>query len=255
MRDYRIIPTLLLKNGQIVKGEQFKNHQYIGSPINTVCIFNELKADELFILDIDASINQKEPDYELLSTIGVRSFMPLAYGGGITSVDQARRVLSLGFEKVVINNSALNTPSLIDEMAKRFGSQAIVVSIDYINQGNTNIVTSHLNQEKLDVDLLEWAKECQSRGAGELLMTCVSREGTYQGFDSETIERIGKELTIPLICQGGANSLQSIHEVVQQNKASAVAVGSMFVYSKHKEGILISYPEEKSRVFHAFKNN
>jgi cyclase len=241
----RIIPALLLCNESLVKTVRFGKFTYVGDPANTVRIFNELEVDELLLLDISASREQRGPNIKVLEDIANECFMPLGYGGGIRSLDQAKAVFDIGFEKVAINTSAAENPSLINEIASHYGSQAVIVSIDVNTSllGNRTVLTlggKHNSQR----DLVLWAKEAESLGAGEILLTSIDREGTWAGFDLDLVRSVTDAVTIPVIAHGGAGTNDHITQVLEQAKASAVALGSMVVFQKKGMGVLVNFPEQ-----------
>ncbi len=244
MHRARVIPILLLKEEGLVKGQQFKNHQYIGDPINVVKIFNEKEVDELVFFDISATMLKRDPDYNLIAEIAGEAFMPIAYGGGIKKMSQIEKIYALGIEKVVINSEAFYNPKLITEASKSAGSQSIVVSLDikksffggyevYVNNGKVNT-----NQ-----DPVSYAKKIQDLGAGELIVCSIDREGTQKGYDLKLVDMISSEVDIPVIASGGAGILQDFADIINNTSASAVAAGSMFTfYGKHR-AVLITYPK------------
>ena len=238
----RVIPVLLLHGKSLIKTLQFGKFQYIGDPANTVRIFNELEVDELAFLDIKAARERTDPDLDMLRDVSKECFMPLSYGGGITQINQAKKVFEIGFEKVIINTAAYKTPELVTEIAQIYGSQAVVVSIDV---GQTLFRRPQLrSQGGRTMQLnspLEWAREMQERGAGEILLTSMQREGTYKGFDLNLIAKISAAVDIPVIAHGGAGSVNDIRHAVDHG-ASAVALGSMVVFQKKGMGVLISFP-------------
>ncbi|MCG6533117.1 MAG: AglZ/HisF2 family acetamidino modification protein [Syntrophales bacterium LBB04] len=242
----RVIPCLLLRNESLVKTVRFDKFGYIGDPANTCRIFNELEVDELTFLDISASKQGGAPNYRVLSDIANECFMPVSYGGGISSVAIAERVLKLGFEKVVLNTHSLNNPTLITEVSGAFGSQSVIVSIDvkttFWGRQNCRGRSGSVDSKRHPVD---WAKEVQQRGAGEILLTSIDREGTWGGFDIELIRHVTDAVSIPVIAHGGAGSLQHIGEAIKIGHASAVALGSMVVYQKQGMGVLVNFPDEK----------
>ncbi|MBI9087695.1 MAG: imidazole glycerol phosphate synthase subunit HisF [Desulfobacterium sp.] len=242
----RIIPCLLLRNGSLVKTKRFGKFNYIGDPANTCRIFNELEVDELTILDISASKEKRIPSYNVLQEITNECFMPVSYGGGISSVKAAERVFKMGFEKVILNSSALKNPHLIRELSKAFGSQSIIVAIDvkknFIGKQQCRGVSGKLNSKKLP---MEWAKQVQDLGAGEILLTSIDREGTWSGFDLELVKSVSDAVTIPVIANGGAGCINHIGEAVKLGNASAVALGSMVVYQKKGMGVLVNFPDKK----------
>jgi imidazole glycerol-phosphate synthase subunit HisF len=241
----RIIPCLLLRDGSLVKTVRFRRPAYIGDPINTVRIFNELEVDELAFVDICASVRRQAPDLKVLQQIADECFMPLAYGGGIRDVASAERILQIGFEKLIVNSAALENPQLITELARRFGSQAVIVAIDVAQAafGGYRVV-SHSATRAQSVKPLEWAREAERRGAGELLLTSVQREGTWAGFDVGLTARVTAAVGVPVIAHGGAGGIAHIGEVVHQGGASAVALGSLVVYQSKGMGVLVNFPDK-----------
>jgi cyclase len=241
----RVIPVLLLKDESLVKTIQFGKYGYIGDPINTCRIFNELEVDELCFLDISASSEKKEPDYKILQEIANECFMPLSYGGGIDSFAKAENVFRIGFEKIIINSAAFTHPEVITEIARVYGNQAVVVAVDVRKNfwGKYEVfgVSGTVNQKKNPVD---WVKEVEALGAGEILLTSIDREGTWKGLDTELIRKVTDNTSLPVIAHGGAGSLQHIGEAVKNAHASAVALGSMVVYQKQGLGVLVNFPDK-----------
>lgn len=240
----RVIPCLLLKDGGLVKTVKFRKPAYIGDPINTVRIFNELEVDELAFLDITASVEGRAPDYELLRDIANECFMPLAYGGGIRDVAAGEKILQIGFEKLVLNSAALETPELITALAKKFGSQAVIVAIDARKKILGGYRVERRSGTQHDArDPVQWAREVESHGAGEILLTSIDREGTWSGFDLELISRVVAAVGIPVVANGGAGSVADIGAAVHEGRASAVGVGSMVVYQNKGMGVLVNFPD------------
>lgn len=241
----RVIPTLLLKNSGLVKSERFKNFKYLGDPVNIVKIFNDKEVDEIMILDILASKENREPQYELLKDIAGEAFMPLGYGGGLNSVAQIRKILTLGFEKVCLNSTALKRPELISESADVFGSSTIVVAMDVKkNFWGKYEVFDHTTGKTLG-NPVEWAKKIQLLGAGELIVNSVDKDGTMSGYDIDLIRSISAVTHIPLIASGGAQSVKDLEEAVKKGGASAAAAGSFFVFQGPHRAVLVSYPSEQ----------
>ncbi len=242
----RIIPCLLLREESLVKTVQFKKPSYIGDPINTVRIFNELEVDELAFLDIMASRNKSKPSFDVLQTIADECFMPLSYGGGLRDVASADRIFQIGFEKVILNTALFERPELISEISKRFGSQSIIVAIDVKKSvWGKYCVTCRSGTEVRKRHPVAWAKEIESRGAGEILLTSIDREGTWKGFDVELIEQVSSAVSVPVIAHGGAGNVVDIGEVVKRGKASAVGLGSMVVYQRKGMGVLVNFPDSE----------
>ena len=242
----RVIPALLLRGESLVKTRRFGKFTYVGDPCNTVRIFNELEVDELAFLDIDASRSGRSPNMSLLAEIADECFMPLSYGGGIRTLDDARRIFDVGFEKVVLNSSALADPELISRIAGRYGSQAVIVSIDVKRDlFGRERVWSLGGSRAVPMAADQWAREAEGRGAGEILLTAIDREGTWAGFDVPLTRRVAEAVNIPVIAHGGAGSIGDIAEAVHQGQASAVAVGSMVVFQKQRMGVLVNFPDEE----------
>jgi cyclase len=245
MRRVRVIPVILLYEGRVVKSYQFKNLKYIGDPINTVKIFNDLQVDELVILDIQCSRDNTNPNFKLIEQIAGECFMPVAYGGGIKSVQEAKTIFSLGIEKVILNSYAYYNPELIGEISSFAGNQSVIVSIDYKKNifGKLNIYTNG-GRKKQNKDFFKYVKEVEEKGAGECLLTCIDRDGTREGYDLSTIKKVSSLLKIPVIANGGANDLNDFYRAIKEGNASAVAAGSMFVFVKGRDSILINYPSQ-----------
>jgi len=245
MIDTRVIPCLLLKGRGFVKTKKFENPRYLGDPINILKIFNEKEAHELVILDITATIERRKPNFSYLSEMAGECFMPLAYGGGITSVEDIKRILSIGFEKVVINSSAYRKPKLIKQASNIFGSQSIVVSIDAKKDilGRYDVYTrsgTHSTKNRPN----EFAIQMETMGAGEILITSIERDGTMSGYDIPLIKSISNAVSVPVLSCGGAGNLHDFSNAIKQGGASAVVAGSMFVFHGKQRGILISFPDD-----------
>jgi len=241
----RVIPCLLLKGTGLVKTTRFKNPKYVGDPINTVRIFNEKEVDELLFLDIEATNSEKDPNYELLTEIANECFMPLAYGGGIRTLEQAKRIFNIGVEKVAINSAAHTNKNLIREIAAIFGSQAVIGVIDVKkNLWGKYKVVSNSTRKTHKLSPVEWARELEDMGVGEILLTSVDREGTWSGFDLELTALVSTSVKVPVIAHGGAGSIEHLLSAIKYGKASALAIGSMVVYQKNGFGILVNFPEK-----------
>ncbi len=242
----RVIPCLLLKNESLVKTVKFKEYNYIGDPVNTVRIFNELEVDELMFLDIFASKEDRNINLKILADIANECFMPLSYGGNIKSLEDAKKIFDIGFEKVVINSNSFNNLKLVEDIAKYFGAQSVVGSIDVKNSffGNQKVY-SHHGRKKQSAGIVDWVKQLENSGAGELLITSVEREGSWDGYDIELVKSITDSVRVPVIANGGCGKVEHIAEVVKQANASSCAVGSMVVYQKKGMGVLINYPKKE----------
>jgi cyclase len=240
----RIIPCLLLRDASLVKTVRFSTFDYIGDPANTCRIFNELEVDELTFLDITASREQREPNDDVLQEIADECFMPLAYGGGIRSVKTAERILRIGFEKIILNTHPFADPAIITDLARAFGSQSVIAAIDVKkNLFGTYQVCARSGTENRKRHPVVWARELESRGAGEILLTSIDREGTWKGFDIELTAQVAAAVSIPVIAHGGAGTVAHIGEVVKKGLASAVALGSMVVYQGKDRGVLVNFPD------------
>lgn len=241
----RVIPALLIREGCLVKTVRFGRFSYVGDPCNTVRIFNELEVDELFVLDITKDRSKRGPDFRLVSDLADECFMPLGYGGGIRSLDDASCIFATGIEKVVINTAAISRPQLISEIANVYGSQAVVVSIDVKSDFfGTEIVKSASSLRPSSwPDPVAWAQEVVRLGAGEILLTSIDHEGTWDGFNLDLLRRVSNAVTVPVIAHGGAGCLHDISDAVFIGGASAVALGSMVVFQKKGKGVLVNFPE------------
>lgn len=239
----RIIPVLLLKGNGLYKTVRFKNPVYVGDPINTVKIFNEKEVDEIVLLDIGASLEGREPNYERISEIAGEAFMPLAYGGGVRTVEQAKKLLSLGVEKIVLNSAAVEDPDFVKVLSAEVGSQSVVVSVDVRKTlfGKYHIAWKN-GQKTRSQAPLDWARQVTELGAGEILIHCIDRDGVMQGCDTDLIRAVSHELSVPVIGCGGAGSVGDLADVLRAG-ASAAAAGAMFVFQGKHRAVLISYPE------------
>lgn len=245
MLKTRVIPCLLLKNGGLVKTFQFDKPKYVGDPINAVRIFNEKEVDEIVILDITATPEKREPNFELIKDLASQAFMPLAYGGGITNIHQIEKLFSIGIEKVVLDTIVSTNPNLIKQASDIAGSSSVVVCMDVKSKlfGKPTVFN---NAGKVDTkqDPIQFAKKMQELGAGELIFNSIDRDGMQKGYDLAMIERISQAIDIPLVALGGAATLDDFRKAVDYG-ASAVAAGSMFVFHGKHKAVLITYPEYK----------
>jgi cyclase len=239
----RVIPCLLLLKKGLVKTIKFKDPVYLGDPINVVKIFNDKEVDELIFLDITATLEGRQPPFEYLAEIASECFMPLGYGGGVHSLEDVRKLLNLGLEKVSINSYAVENRSFIREAADVFGSQSIVVSIDVKKDffGKEQVYT-HSGKKATGLDPVRFAVEMAEMGAGELLLNSIDRDGTMKGYDLELIKRVSRAVDIPVVACGGAGSVRDLAAAVKEGGASAAAAGSLFVFQGRHRAVLISYP-------------
>lgn len=254
MKRIRVIPVLLLHREGLVKSIRFKDYKYVGDPVNAVKIFNEKEVDEIILLDISATAEKRKPDIKHIKEIASEAFMPLGYGGGITMLDEIKELVSSGVEKVILNNSAFENRKLIEDGARYVGSQSIVVSVDVKKNlwGRYKVVLKNA-KKNTGKDPLEFAKEMQESGAGELFINAVDKDGTFEGYDLELIETIASGVSIPVIACGGASAVEDFNQAVQKG-ASAVAAGSMFVFQRPHRAVLISYPTQQELKEKVFKN-
>jgi imidazole glycerol-phosphate synthase subunit HisF len=242
MNLVRVIPTLLLKGEGLVKTEQFKKPVYIGDPINAVRIFNEKEVDELVLMDITATAEQRDPKYEWIKDIVSESFMPIGYGGGIKNIEQAKKLFDTGIEKLIINSAAFNL-EFLSSLAKIYGNQNVVVCIDSRKNflGDYLVYTHNATQHhKMTPDAM--AKLVVDAGAGEIIIQSVDREGSMKGYDIDLIKLASRAVTVPVVASGGAGNLNDLRNAILNGGASAVAAGSMFVFKGKHRGVLISYP-------------
>lgn len=241
----RIIPVLLLKGTGLYKTVRFKNPVYIGDPINTVKIFNEKEVDEIVLLDIGATVNGAEPNYEKIGEIASEAFMPMAYGGAVRNVDQAKRILASGYEKVVLNSAAVESPEIISALASAVGSQSVTISLDVKRNFFGSYQLAWRNGEKTRKgSVIEFAQEFERLGAGEIMVHFVDRDGLMCGYDCDFLHDICCAVTVPVIVCGGAGCIDDL-ALGLKSGASAVAAGSMFVLQGRHRAVLISYPNSE----------
>jgi cyclase len=244
MLQHRVIPCLLLSNGGLVKTRKFKNPVYVGDPINAIRIFNDKEVDELVLLDIKASLEKRGPNFDLLREIASECFMPLAYGGGITSIDQIRTLLRLGVEKVILNSALILDPYFVQEAVGIFGTQAITASIDVRRKlFNRHEVMTLAGTQATGLGPVEAAQMAAKLGVGEILLTSIEAEGSLEGYDIDLVTRVSQSVNVPVIASGGAGTLEDFRTAVRIGHASAVAAGSMFVFYGRHRAVLITYPE------------
>jgi cyclase len=244
----RVIPTLLIHKGGLVKSIQFKNYRYVGDPINTVKIFNEKEVDEIVVIDIDATRDNRPPVFEALAEIASEAFMPMAYGGGITTLDQIKRIIFSGFEKVIINKALHKNIKLITQAANSVGSQSVVASLD-IKKNLFGVYKVYTDNGKNSIKIRpeQFAKDLEAAGAGEILLNNIDADGTYKGYDTNLIQLIASVINIPVIASGGAGCIEDFTKAKKAG-ASAVAAGSMFVFQRPHQAVLISYPTQKDLI-------
>jgi len=248
MGRVRIIPVLLLSKGGLYKTKKFQKPQYVGDPINAVKIFNEKEADELLLVDYNASKDGRGIDYKIIAEIAGEAFMPMAYGGAIKNFEDAKKVFDAGFEKVALNSVLFSNLSLIDEIGRVYGAQAVVGSIDVKkNMFGKYKVYSHSGTNNTGHDPVDWARKLEDSGVGEILLNAIDKDGTWEGYDEILVSKVAHAVSVPLIACGGASGMEDFKKAVAAG-ASAVAAGSMFVYQKKGMGVLISFPAQGLKI-------
>jgi imidazole glycerol-phosphate synthase subunit HisF len=240
----RIIPSLLLHDKGLVKTVKFKNPHYVGDPINAVKIFNEKEVDELAIFDIDATVLGREPDYGLIEKLANQSRMPICYGGGVKTVEQAQKIFGLGIEKVALSSSIINDPKLISEISERVGSQSVIVVMDIKKKllGGYEIHT-HNGKKSTGIDPVSFAIKVQEFGAGEIIINSIDQDGMMKGFDMNLISKIREVVNIPVTVLGGAGNINDIKKMIHKYGIIGVAAGSLFVFKGKYKAVLINYPD------------
>jgi cyclase len=241
----RVIPVLSIRDGYLVKTTKFGGSSYIGDPINAVKIFNDKQVDELMICDIDASRTGSQPDYELLESIASEAFMPVGYGGGLTNVDAAVRVLGLGLEKVILGTALKSNLPFVSALADAVGSQSVVASLDVkrsvLGKYNVHVLSG---REPTGTDPAAWAVRAVEAGVGEIIVSSIDRDGTQSGYDLDLLRRVAVAVDVPVVALGGARSLGDFRRALEAG-ASAVAAGSMFVHHGKHRAVLITYPDSE----------
>ena len=238
----RLIPNLLIDGGSLVKPCKFRKHVYIGDPLNTVKIFNELEVDEICIMDI--SLPDNLINYQLLEQIANQAFMPLSYGGGIKSIEDIEKLLKLGIEKVVLNSVLFDSPDLVTLAVKQFGTQAIAAHVEVVrNLFGRYIVTYKGTKKKTNMDAVSWVQKLEQLGVGEILLTDTKREGTWQGLNIELGSLVGNAVDVPVILNGGLKSVDDFIDGVSQKGIDAAASGSYVSFQKKGYGVLVNFPE------------
>ncbi|WP_338617699.1 AglZ/HisF2 family acetamidino modification protein [Pigmentiphaga sp. CHJ604] len=251
----RIIPSLLIKNGKLVKTREFSDARYVGDPVNAIRIFNEKNVDELIITDISATIDNREPDYRLIEELAGECFMPLCYGGGIQNLKQASNVFRAGAEKIAINSAALQNPGLIREIADRYGSQSVVVCMDIKRGffGKYHLYRYATRSLERKISIEQHLKVSLDSGAGEIFLNSVDRDGTLTGLDLDLLSKVAQHIPVPLVLGGGTKSLEDIVKAASSG-ANAIAVGAFFVFYGPHRAVLITYPTPDA-IEKAFQNH
>ncbi len=250
----RIIPCLLVHNGGLVKTEQFTSPKYVGDPINAVKIFCEKETDELMVLDIDATANGTAPNISMIRNLAAECRMPLCYGGGVTTVDQAKQIIGLGVEKLAISAAAVANPALIRAVADEIGSQSVIVVLDVRrNAAGSNEVWTHNGRRNTGLSPLALAKQVEALGAGEVVINSIDQDGRMQGFDLELARTVRAAVHLPLTILGGAGSLAHCEALIRECGVIGVSAGSLFVFKGPFRAVLINYPTpaQKDRIIEA----
>lgn len=247
----RIIPCLLIHKGGLVKTRAFKEPKYVGDPINAVKIFNEKEADELVVLDIDASVNRVEPNYALIAKLAAECRMPLCYGGGVTTADQASRIIDLGVEKVSVSAAAVADPSLLTRMAEAIGRQSVVAVLDVRKKAGLFSkgyeLCTHNGKTVHKRDPVAFARALQDAGAGEIVMNSIDNDGEMNGYDLALAQQMRAELRVPLTVLGGAGSLDDIAALIKTCGVIGASAGSLFVFKGRYRAVLINYPTQQQK--------
>jgi cyclase len=245
----RLIPCLLVHDGGLVKTVAFRDAKYVGDPINAVRIFNEKEVDELVVLDIDATVKGTEPDYQMISHLASECRMPLCYGGGVHTVEQIEKIISLGVEKVALSAAAVDKPSLIADAAARVGSQSVVVVIDVKKSGllRRHEVVTHNATRRTGLNPVDFAQAVAEQGAGEIVINSVDRDGGMKGYDLELVQAVREAVHLPLTVLGGAGSLADVKSLIVQQGIVGAAAGSLFVFKGKYRAVLINYPNRAEK--------
>ncbi len=238
----RIIPCLLVHNKGLVKTVKFQEGKYVGDPMNAVRIFNEKQADELMVLDIDATANGVEPDMKMIQFWAVECRMPLCYGGGVRTAGQAAQIINVGVEKVAISAAAVERPALVSEIAQEVGSQSVVVVLDVKRAGDRYEVWTHNASRNSGLDAVEFATRMQALGVGEIVINSVDRDGTMSGYDVDLAQRIRAAVSVPMTVLGGASSVDDMGQLINRLGIIGAAAGSLFVFKGTYRAVLINYP-------------
>jgi cyclase len=244
----RVIPCLLVHQKGLVKTVKFKDPKYVGDPINAVRIFNEKQSDELMVVDIDATADNAEPNYQMIEKLASECRMPLCYGGGIKTVEQAQRIFSLGVEKVALSSAAIENPQLLPAIAERVGTQSVVVVLDVKKKmfGGYEVYT-HNGKKATGKNPIELVREFQKLGAGEIVINSIDNDGVMKGYDLDLIEKVRKEISLPLTVLGGAGNLEDIGKLISKFGIIGASAGSLFVFRGAYKAVLINYPNPEEK--------
>jgi imidazole glycerol-phosphate synthase subunit HisF len=245
----RVTPCLLIQDGGLVKTIKFKNPKYVGDPINAVRIFNEKEADEVIVLDIDASVNGVTPDYKIIENIAKECRMPLCYGGGIKTLAQVEKIISLGVEKIALSSVVFDNPNLISEVADKVGRQSVVVVLDIKKKtmSDTYNVWTHNGTNNTKRDVLDVVEQVQKLGVGEIVLNFIDLDGTMKGYSINTVKYLKSHVTVPLTILGGAKSLDDMGDALSTCGLIGLSAGSLFVFKGKHRAVLINYPSRQTK--------
>tara|TARA_B100002019_G_scaffold71132_1_gene61301 strand:- start:2620 stop:3381 length:762 start_codon:yes stop_codon:yes gene_type:complete len=239
----RLIPVLLIDNRKLVKGVQYKSHKYVGDPVNAIKVFNEKQVDEITFFDVSIS-SGKQIDFEFISEIASEAFIPFGYGGGIRTLDDVKKLINIGVEKIILNTSAIENPDFIDECVQQIGSSSVVIKIDYKRSffGKEEVYSKN-GSTKSKINILDFCEDVVERGAGEIILSDISRDGTGKGFDIDFVKKISNLVNIPIVASSGSKGMESVRELIKKTNCSAAAAGDMFIYYGRFKSVLITYPD------------
>lgn len=242
----RIVPCLLVHNKGLVKTVKFKDPKYVGDPLNAVKIFNEKEVDELIVMDIDASVEHRDPNFELIKNLAIECRMPFCYGGGVSTVEHAIKIISLGAEKVALNTAAIQNPQIVADIAKAVGKQSVIVVMDVKKKflGGYEVMTCN-GKKSTGKEPVEMAKKFESLGAGEIVINSIDNDGVMNGFDNVINDKVRNSINIPMTILGGAGNISHIKEAIERYGVIGVAAGSLFVFKGIYKAVLINYPSQE----------
>ena len=244
----RIIPCLLVQRGGLVKTRKFADPTYVGDPLNAVRIFNEKQVDELIVLEIDATSNQRPPNLSLIERLAAECRMPLCYGGGVTRPEEVENIVARGVEKVAIASALLSRPGLLAEASRRVGQQSLVAVLDVRRVNDRYELFAQNGKVATGIEAVAFARQCVAEGAGEIVVNSIDRDGTMEGYDLEIVARIREAVNTPLTVVGGAGSLQDIRTLIERFGILGAAAGSLFVFKGPRRAVLINYPRMEDRI-------
>ncbi len=244
----RIIPCLLLAKNDLVKTVNFENPNYIGDPINAVKIFNEKKADELFLLEINATTKKYEPNFDLIKKIARESRMPICYGGGIKNLDQAKQIFNYGVEKIALSSVIFENINIVSEISNFSGSNSTVVILDIKKVNDQYLIFTHNGKKKIEKNIFNLIDDLENLGTGEIVINSIDRDGTMKGFDYELIDKVIDRIHVPVTILGGAGSFSDIQEAAKKYGSIGISCGSLFVYKGSRKAVLINYPKKEDKL-------